>query len=580
MKKIRNIALLLLIAAIAVGTAAIQLQAAPQAQAAETGQGAAAAPGSLVAKSAIKSVTVFPERATIVREADLKLDPSVKSVVFEGLPATLIPSSLRVTGKGTAAVKILGLDVASMYLESALLPEIKKIQAEIDALEAEAAEIKARLDVLATQEQFLKSIEASSAAKASQDIAAGRVDTAAWERVVDFLGAKLQAVKKGGLDEQAKLKDRSARIDALKKKLAAMKPQRAQEARRVSVSIETGQPGSFAMALSYAVTEARWQPVYTLRALPDAGEVELQMTALVRQRSGENWTGVKALLSTASPALKADPSELVPWYLDFAVPRRARMAEMKAESVVGGVVGGVVGDVEAAPAEALPAPPPAVPLQEAELSTAGVVEEGLHLNFEIVRPVDIPSDGSPHKIPIDTRKLAAAFDYIAVPKLREAAYLRGGVKNTLAFPILAGPADLFILQDFVGSTNLGRVAVGEEAKTFFGEDGQIKVEYEEVKREKSGAGFLGGKTEKLRIVTRIAVQNLRKEAATVEVRDQIPVSRNEKIEVKDVALTPAPGKKDEKGQVTWILNLAPGEKRDIRIDFIIEYPRDAPVVGI
>jgi uncharacterized protein (TIGR02231 family) len=579
MSRRKIIVLSLLALAVAAGTASVPLQAAPQAAAAE--QNAGLAPGSILAKSAIKSVTVFPERATVVREAELRLDPAVKAVVFEGLPATLIPSSLRVTGKGTAAVKILGLDVASMYLESALLPEIKKIQGEIDALEGEAAEIKARLDVLAVQEQFLKSIESSSAAKASQDVAAGRVDTAAWDRVVDFLGTKLRAVKTGGLEEQGKLKDRQAKIDALKKKLAGMKPQRPQEARRVSVYVEAEQAGSFAMALSYAVTEARWQPVYTLRALPDAGEVELQTTALIRQRSGENWEGVKALLSTASPALRADPSELRPWYLDVAVPRRMRVAEQKAASIEGGVVGGVVGDVEAPPAEAMPAPaPPAVPIREAELSSAGIVEAGLHLNFEIVRPVDIPSDGTSHKVPIDTQRMKAAYDYIAVPKLREAAYLRGGVTNTLAYPILPGPADLFILQDFVGSTNLGRVSVGEEAKTFFGEDGQIKVKYDEVKREKSGAGFLGGKNEKLRIVVRITVQNLRKQAAVVEVRDQLPVSRNEKIEVKDVTMTPAPAKKDEKGILTWTLNLAPQEKREIQIDFIIEYPRDTPVVGI
>lgn len=575
-----------LLAAIMALALSAALQAGPQAAAGSAGaeQGPALAPGSVAAKSAIKSVTVFPERATVVREAELRLDPADKAVVFESLPATLIPSSLRVTGKGTAAVKILGLDVAQTYLESALLPEIKKLQAEIDVLEREAAEVKARLDVFDTQEKFLKSIESSSAAKASQDIAAGRVDTAGWERVVDFLGAKLQAVKAGALDEQAELKDRQAKIEALKKKLAGMKPQRPQEARRVTVYVETAQAGSFAMALSYAVTEARWQPLYTLRALPDSGEVELQTTALIRQRSGENWTGVKALLSTASPALKADPSDLRPWYLDIAVPRRMRMAEQKAieGGVVGGVLGGVVGDVEA-PAEAMPSvapPPPAVPIREAETASAGFVESGLHLNFEIARPVDIPSDGTAHKVPIDSQRLAAAFDYVAVPKLREAAYLRGGVKNTLAYPILPGPADLFIVQDFVGSTNLGRVATGEEAKTFFGEDGQIKVKYDEVKREKSGAGFLGGKNEKLRIAARITVQNLRKEAAVVEVRDQLPVSRNEKIEVKDVAIAPAPATKDEKGILTWTLNLAPQEKKEIQIEFIIEYPKDTPLVGI
>jgi uncharacterized protein (TIGR02231 family) len=552
-------------------------------QASDEGQAASGtpAPGEVIAKSTIKAVTIHPERATVLREAELRLDSSVKAVVFEELPTTLIPSSLRVTGRGTAAVKILGLDVASMYLESALLPEIKKVQAEIDAVDMEIAKINNVFDVLDTQEKFLKSIEVSSSSKASQDIAAGRVDPVSWERVVDFLGSKLQAVKQARLGEMVKLKELKAKLDALKKKLAAMKPQRSQEARKVKVYLETAQAGSFTMALSYTVIEARWQPLYTLRAVPDSGEVELATTALIAQRSGENWTGVKTLLSTSSPILEAQPSDLNPWYLDLPVPRRARLeaADLKPERAAGGgVLGGVVGGVEGEAGEA-PAPPPMVPIREAELPTAAVIESGLHLNFEIARPVDIPSDGTPHKVPIDIQRLKASYDYIAIPKRREAAFLRGSVKNTLAYPILAGQADLFILQDFVGTTKLGRVAMGEEAKTFFGEDGQIKVKYDEVKREKSGAGFLG-KTGKLRIVARITVQNLRKEAAAIEVHDQLPVSRNEKIEIRDVVLTPAPAKKDEKGILVWTLNLAPQEKREILIDFTVEYPKDAPVIGL
>lgn len=571
-----------LLTLLAVVLLAGQIAAAPQASGSEqAAPEGVPARGEIIAKSAIKSVTIFPERATVLREAELKLDPAVKAVVFEALPATLIPSSLRVTGKGTAAVKILGLDVASMYLESALLPEIKKVQAEIDAAELELAKTTNALEVIDTQEKFLKSIEASSSSKASQDIGAGRVDPAAWERVVDFLGAKLLAVKQARLGETVKQKEQKAKLDALKKKLASMMPQRPQEGRKVTVFVETAQTGAFTMALSYTVVEARWQPLYTLRALPDSGEAELAMTALISQRSGENWTGVKTLLSTSSPVLEAQPSDLEPWYLDIYVPRRAKF-EAKPQEVMGGVVGGVVGGIESdkeMTVGAVPAPPPpSVPLREAELPTAAVLESGLHLNFEIARPVDIPSDGTPHKVPIDVQRLKAAYDYIAIPKLQEAAYLRGSVKNTLGYPVLPGQADLFILQDFVGSTNLGQVAMGEEAKTFFGEDGQIKVKYDEVKREKSGPGFLG-KTEKLRIVARITVQNLRKEAAAVEVHDQLPVSRNDKIEIKDVALTPAPAKKDEKGILVWTLSLAPQEKKEILIDFTVEYPKDALVTG-
>jgi uncharacterized protein (TIGR02231 family) len=228
---------------------------------------------------------------------------------------------------------------------------------------------------------------------------------------------------------------------------------------------------------------------------------------------------------------------------------------------------------EMAAAAAPPAPP-----REAEVETAAVTDTGIHLNFEIRRAIDVPSDGAPHKFPIDNPTLKIRFDYSAVPKGREAAFLRGTLTNTLAYPLLSGGADLFINQDFVGATKLPFVAAGEETRMFFGEDGQIKVRTELVKREKSGGGFLS-KTEKLRLVTRITVQNLRKTPVEIEVTDQIPVSQNSKIEVRDVSLQPAPGKKDDKGLLTWTLSLAPQEKKEILIDWTIEYPRDAAIIG-
>ncbi len=521
------------------------------------------------AVSSIALVTIYPDRAMIVRTADIRPVLGVQAVVFSGLPTTLIPNSLRASGSGTAAVKILGLDVANEFLESALLPEIKKLEAEIGALDFEMAKTENSVAVLNAQEKFLNSIQASTTANASEQVAFGKPDILSWEKVYDFLGTKLLAVKQAQLGQKKILDDLSARRDALKKKVDSIRPQQPQEARKVSVLIEASQPGDFKISLAYTVTNARWAPLYTVRALPDAGEVELTLTGLIQQRSGENWKNVKALLSTASPAVETRPGSLDPWFLDIFVPRPLpRLASKSKDEVVGGVVGGIMAEATAL-----------TEAKEAELDTAAILESGIHLNFEIKRSVDIPSDGAPHKVPVDAQKLKVKSDYLAVPKLKEAAFMRGTLKNTLSYPLLPGSTDLFISQDFVGTTPMPYVAVNEETKMYFGEDGQIKVKYEQVKREKIGAGFLG-KTEKLNLVYKITVQNLRKNAVDIEVMDQLPVSQNDKISVKDVNIKPEPAKKDDKGILTWTLTLAPQETKEITIDFTIEYPKDASIIGI
>ncbi len=525
----------------------------------------------IVAKSSINSVTIYPDRATIIREADLSLSSGIHSVVFDGLPVTLIPNSLRVSGKGLAIVKVLGINLSSQYLESPLLPEIKKLQSEIDALQLEMSKTRDKIEVLETQERFLESVESANAAQASQEVMLGKPDVQSWERVINFLGSKLQEIKNAMLKHKTLLKEQQTKLNVLKKKLNSIKPRKPLEERKVTVLLESSRGGKFKLNLSYTVISARWVPLYTMRALPDSSEIEFALSAKIQQKSGENWDNVKALLSTSSPALETNPPVLNPWILDIYVPRPLRE---KKKRVLGGVVREVLKPVvfkPEAPAEA--------DMVEAEMYTAGILETGINLNFEIKRNIQIPSDGSPHKVPIDSEKLKIKYDYITVPKLKEVAFLRGKLRNTLPYPLLSGNADLFVVQDFVGSTQLPFIAKEEEAKMFFGEDRQIRVKHEQVKKEKSGPGFLG-KTERVKLVYKITIQNLRRNQVEIEVLDQLPVSQNTKIEIKDQNITPAPSKKDEKGVLTWKFTMAPKEKREILIAFTIEYPKGANIIGL
>jgi uncharacterized protein (TIGR02231 family) len=518
----------------------------------------------IAARSAIAAVTVFPDRATITREADLDLTTSIKAVVFKGLPASVIGGSLRVTGRGTAAVKLLSIDVRDEFLESPLLPELNKLQAELEALEFELQQTGDALAVIDTQTKFLASIQASSADRASREIAEGRTDIAAWDRVVDFLGTRLGTLKKARLERLRVQQDQTATAEALRKKIESLRPRQPLRGETAVANVEVSKAGSFRMSLSYTVGNAGWAPRYTLRALPDSSEIELGMTADIVQRSGENWDKAKVLLSTSAPALGAGPSELSPWLIDLYVPPppsprsdRRMMATVMAEKA---------------------AVPEEEPVREADLDTAALDAAGLHVRFEIRRDVDVPSDGAAHRFPIDARTLKAAYDYLAVPKLAESVFLRGTLTNSLEYPLLAGNADLFIGQDFVGSTRLETVATGEEAKLFFGADPQIKIERLQTKREKSAPGFLG-KNDRTKLSFAINVQNFRKTAAAIDVLDQIPVSQNTRIEVKDVNLKPAPSSKDDQGLLTWKINLAPQEKKEILIDFTVEYPKDVTLTN-
>jgi len=149
-------------------------------------------------------------------------------------------------------------------------------------------------------------------------------------------------VKNGQLERQKVLQELETKAETIRKRIAEIRPGRPAEALRVTVFIEARTIGDFTLDLSYTVGNARWAPLYTVRALPDNGEAELSISGLIQQRSGENWDGVRMALSTSSPALESQPRELQPWLLDIYVPRPvARMEERydtaAAESVGGGL---------------------------------------------------------------------------------------------------------------------------------------------------------------------------------------------------------------------------------------------------
>lgn len=508
--------------------------------------------------SRIQQVVVYLDRAHIVRKGEIKPSPETRSLVFRGLPGTIIPGSVRVAASATSPVKILGVEVSREFLEVEQLPEVRRVLEEIDSVEGELARIKGKETILEAQEKFLNSFGTAFSHQASGELLAGRSDLSGVDKFVDYLGARLQSIQKSRQDNARALKEKQSRLEALKKKLKEITPAGSKEQQNIRVLVESLRPTELQVELSYDVSPASWKPVYTIKALPESGQIELNLAATIKQKTGENWDNVSLLLSTSRPTAGSQPGELSPWYLDFLQPRLLRaaghdLAEDK-----------VAIEMEAAPA-----------LEE----TAETVETWLGANFEIKKPWSIVSDGVERRVPIDSQKIPAVFDYLAIPKLQELCFLRSSFKNIQSYPWLRGQADLFIDQDFLGSLRLNLIPAGEELQLFFGEDNQLRVKRELIKREKSAPGFLG-KNERINQVYRITVENHRNRPVEIEVKDQLPVSQNTKIEIKDVKIIPAPSSRDERGILTWNLKLEPRQKQEIILDFSVEYPKGSRIMGI
>lgn len=517
--------------------------------------------GQVEVTSRIDRVVVYPDRAQVIRRGEANISPETSAIIFRGLPGTVIPDSVRVVARSQSPVRISGVEIKHEFLEAEQLPEVKKLMEEIKAVETEISRLYGQEKIYEAQEKFLDSLGTALSGQMAKDLLAGRPDPVSVDKFIDYLGNRLQIIKKNLLENYGNRNEQQSRLEALKKKLKEIMPQSSREQYDVYVLVETSHSTGLQVELSYIVSQAGWQPVYVFKALPESGEIEIGLASLVRQKTGENWKDVNLVLSTSRPTAGSQPGELSPWYLDFSQPRllRAPVSRELAKS-------DMVMAEEAAAALVMEEKPEAV-------------ETWLGVNFEVRKPWTVLSDGVERRVPVEAIKVPCGFDYFAVPKLQELAFLRASFKNSLPFPLLPGKADLFIGQEFAGSMSLDLIPAGDELRLYFGEDRQVKVKRELVKREKSGPGFLG-KNEKISLAFRVTLENLRSRPVEVEIQDQIPVSQNTKIEVKDVRIVPAPAGRDEKGILTWKIKLNPGQKQEIILEFSVEYPKDSRIIGL
>jgi uncharacterized protein (TIGR02231 family) len=221
----------------------------------------------------------------------------------------------------------------------------------------------------------------------------------------------------------------------------------------------------------------------------------------------------------------------------------------------------------------VPEPPPMMKAAEATVESTGA-----SVTFKVGRPVDIPSDGSPHKTMVTSLDLESQLDYVSVPRLAEEAYLRAKITNTSQYILLPGQASIFHEGDFVGSTWLETVVPNQEFEAQLGVDDRVKVERELTTREISKT-FIGN-TRKNVFGFKITVSSFLAWPTRVTLYDQFPVSRNEQIKSKLLEAQPPPAEQSELNILKWELAVAPQQKQIVAFEFEVDFPRDLTVTGL
>jgi uncharacterized protein (TIGR02231 family) len=495
----------------------------------------------------ITAVTVYPDRANVVREHQVEIGAGQGIVRIHPLPAGINPASLRVRAEGPEGLRLHHVETRTVHGRELAHSEERTLT---EALRAAQDERRALSDGRQAQTLKLGFIE-----RLTEN--AGAVEPGLppeqWHRAWGLIGdGALDALERiTGLD--AALRDIDAEIARIERELNALRTGR-RDTVEAAIHYSAATTGTALVTLEYEVPGASWSPLYEARLDTVRGRLTLVQRAGVRQNTGEEWTDVALLLSTARPALGGRLPELQPWFIDVAPPPARAMVRKEADAM----------EMMAAPA------PPAV-MEQAVLETTGFTSQ-----YRVPGRIDLPSDNRQQSFLLASLEHDAELSARAVPALFPHAYLFAETGFEGEAALLPGPVTLFQDEQLVGQTRIGTLAPGAPLRLAFGVDDRIEIRHE-LDRDSLGREGLLRRQQRLERGYRITLNNRHDRPLAVTVLDRVPVPRDERIKVElNPAGTP-PTERDVDGRLgvlSWTSELPAGGTRELRFGYTVTWPDD------
>lgn len=277
----------------------------------------------------IGEVTVYSDRARIIRRARVSAKAGLDSVRLPDLSGATLLDTVRVSAKGARVVRA---EARPMERERISIEQVEELLDQLEAVNDRIRSTEEKVGVERAQLELLGRIHpAPPVAEKDRD---GRralpVSTDAWFESAGFLSKRDRATRGRILKLDRTLADLREKQTAItekiqKKNLGAFTDRQVE----VFVLLETKSARKVDLELEYVVPGARWKPTYDLRY--DGRHLTVETSAMVQQATGEDWKDVSLHLSTAIPGQGIDMPELLTWtlgeareFLPSARPAQAR----------------------------------------------------------------------------------------------------------------------------------------------------------------------------------------------------------------------------------------------------------------
>jgi uncharacterized protein (TIGR02231 family) len=505
----------------------------------------------------VDAVVVFADRARVTRLRAARCEHGVAQATFDRLSETLDVRTLR--GEVLERAEVVGLasDVAHQGVApetraKALHDEQEKIESDLQANETRKASIANELADIAGYGHLVTS-------SLREGMRNPQPATALWGQSLDGL-RKRRATREV---ERRKLEIAARALRLQQGKVARQLGDVGGEARAyrtATVTIGCRDLHEVTASLSYVVPGATWKPDYDLDFVPHGkskvgpGVARLTVGAVVRQATGEDWRNARLSLSTVRPKLGTEAPRPAPLLVDGHPQERNKVmvqAEERREKLEAG--GPVAGGGPA---------------------SVALDDKGNAFVLTLPHRVTVVADGRPIWAPIDVVEMPAASKLVATPKLDEHVFQVVALKNPAAYPLMEGRVRSYRSGSYVGDTRLRYQGVGAPFEVSLGVDDDLAVERRVVEEQDRDPSFLSTTKHIVRAYQMKLTNRAASGTESVELRENIPVSKIDDVKVEIVAAQTTKGYASDRdrGLVTWTVPLQRGEWHTVDLAYTIHLP--------
>jgi uncharacterized protein (TIGR02231 family) len=464
----------------------------------------------------VEAVTIYHSGALVTRVGTASLKPGMNELVFRDLSSKIILSSLKVSNKEVT--------VLNKSIIRKLTPE--EHQQLLDRKEALNKQLSL-IDAKYNEAGFVSKVE---------DL----------EKMTAFYLDKMLQIKKEIREVDKKLEDaRKLEEIELKNEDAAIL--------RLIVSVDRATTAPLRM--QYVCGGIGWSPAYDIVVQSSSGSnIEMKYLAKVMSQTGEDWDDVVIHLSSSFPLESPTdlPKPKSPWVLESIdrnynpqVPELAKNPQK--------------GDSQ---------------IQELEGVEYNEISIPSFLKLRTLKDrYSIKSNSTVFTFPVQTVSLPATYYYFGFPSLDPEVYLVAEVTGWDTLGFIDGVASITYNGNDVGKS---LIKFSESKDTLLlpvGKDNSVFLKRTEIADQKYFKITTIGRKRKTTLAYQFELKNNNPFPVQFELVDQVPISQTRLAEV-DIDKTSNGELDNESGEVTWSLNLNPGQSEEKDLIFTIEMDAD------